>query len=215
MVRLVIDIIVCLMVIISAVFGARKGFALTLISFIQWFVCIILAVLLNSYVKELVYKYTSIDETISGYFVKSMSGSVQGSSLYQAIPDLFSGWVRYSSDQAILTIADEITSVVMTVLSFLAIIFLIKLICLLFSRLLSKKYHKGFLGFLDGCGGFLLGTVRGAVYVLIGMTVLIPVLSFIWPDVANFVIKSMDSSEISGLLYDNNVLLIAVRDIFS
>lgn len=212
---MVMDILVCLVILVSAVFGARKGFALTLVSFLQWFVCLILAVIFNGKVKELAYTYTQMDEHISKYFMDSMSDSVQNSGAYQAVPDLFGDWVQYGSTEAISAAAEQITSVIMTVLSFLAIVFLIKLISLMFTRLLSKKYHHGFIAFLDGVGGFIFGIARGAVYVLIGLAVLIPVLSFIWPDVAAPIFESLDNSRISGQLYDNNILLVAVRDLFS
>lgn len=44
---------------------------------------------------------------------------------------------------------------------------------------------------------------------------LVPVLGLIWPELSESIVKSMDDSYIAGFLYNNNVLLILVRDFFS
>jgi hypothetical protein len=103
----------------------------------------------------------------------------------------------------------------MTVIAFLLVVFGVKLVVALLIRLFSRKYHRGVIGFMDGLGGLLFGGVRGIIYVLLLFALLIPVLGVIWPGVSEWVSQAIDQGQLANLLYNNNVLLILVRDLFS
>lgn len=209
-----LDVIVCAILLFSTIMGAKKGVARTVVSFMQWFVCIIAGFLFCDKVKGLLIDYTTMDSSINQYVLNRMQASAVDSSSYQAMPDLFSDWVNDTADAFVYGTSAAITSTLMTVIAFLCIVFGIKLAAFGLVRLFSRKYHDGVVGFFDGFMGFLFGGVRGLLYVFLFFAVLVPVLGLIWPGLSEAVVKSMDDSYIAGFLYNNNVLLILVRDFF-
>ena len=173
--ELVMDILVCVVIVASAALGAHKGFALTIISFMQWFVCLILGIILCGPVRTLIYDHTTMDDFFQEAIATRLSASVTDSPTYNSIPDLFSGWVQDGTNSLIATTAAEITSVILTVISFVLIILGIRLVCYIIVHGFSKKHHKGFIGFADGLGGFAVGLVRGIIYVFIGISTANPI----------------------------------------
>ena len=59
----IMDIIVLAIILFSTIFGARKGFAAAVSSFMQWFLCIALGFFFNDTVKEILRDYTELDES--------------------------------------------------------------------------------------------------------------------------------------------------------
>ena len=57
-------------------------------------------------------------------------------------------------------------------------------------------------------GGLLL-------LVLLFFTVLVPVLGVIWPDMSETIVGLMDGTRLAELLYDDNMILVLIRDLFS
>ena len=212
---IITDIVICGILLFSTIMGAKKGVARTVVSFMQWFVCIIAGFILCDTVKGLLIDYTTTDDAINRYVLENMQNSIEDSSPYQAMPDLFSDWVNDASDTFLYGTSAAITSTLMTVIAFLCIVFGIKLVSFGRVRLFSRKYHGGVVGFFDGFMGFLFGGVRGLIYVFLLFALLVPVLGLIWPELSESIVKSMDDSYIAGFLYNNNVLLILVRDFFS
>ncbi len=212
---IILDIIVCAILLFSTIMGAKKGVAQTVVSFMQWFVCIIAGFIFCDKVKGLLIDYTTMDDSINQYILAHIDNSAVDSSSYQAMPDLFSDWVSDAADTFIYGTSAAITSTLMTVIAFLCIVFGIKLVAFGLVRLFSRKYHDGVVGFFDGFMGFLFGGVRGLIYVFLFFALLVPILGLLWPGLSETIIKSMDDSYVAGFLYNNNVFLILVRDFFS
>ncbi|MGC2873834.1 CvpA family protein [Ihubacter sp. rT4E-8] len=209
------DFIIILILALSAVLGARKGFALTLASFMQWFVCIVAGLLLCSKMKGFLIDYTTLDNTLNRMILSHIENSIQDSVPYKAMPDLFSSWISRGASEFAYGTSASITDVVMTVLSFLLVVAAIKIIAYLIVHLFSRKYNDGVTGLFDKTMGFIFGLVRGVLLVLLFFTVLVPVLSVLWPGMSETIIGFMDGARFSEMLYDGNMLLVLIRDIFS
>ena len=101
------------------------------------------------------------------------------------------------------------------VLAFLLIILAVKIVGGILVLLLSKDYHDGVIGCLDSVLGFLFGAVRGVLLLFILFALLVPVLTLL-PGTLSVALKTaMDQSMIATVLYDDNLLLILLRDLFS
>ncbi|MGN0659874.1 MAG: CvpA family protein [Emergencia sp.] len=209
------DIIVILILLLSAILGARKGCALTIASFMQWFVCIITGFIFADEVKVFLMDNTMLDDMIHSAVLQHIETTIEESSPYQAVPALFSTWVNEEGHDFAYGTAASITGVIMTVVSFLVIIFALKVIAFLIVHLFSRRYNEGVTGFFDGLLGFALGLVRGVLLVLLFFAFLVPVLGTVWPSFSETVVEAMDKSYVAGLIYDDNVLLILLRDLFS
>lgn len=212
---LIIDIIALGVIVLSTVLGARKGFALTVVSFMQWFVCVILGFILCGTAKSFLMDYTELDDTIHDGVLSHIQSAVSESSTSLALPDLFHDWIDDGAAILAEDTAASITSSLMTVIGFLSVVFIIKVICFGLTRLFSRRYNDGITGFLDGFFGFLFGIARGLILLLLGFAVLVPVLSLVSPDLSESAVNAMENSYAASILYDDNMLLILVRDFFS
>lgn len=212
---MIMDILAAVILLFSLIWGAQKGFAQTLLSFMQWFICIIAGFFLCASAKEYIIKNTTLDEAINSYILDQIGTTIEESTPYNSMPDLFSEWINRGSSDFVYGTSAALTDVILTVLSFIAVILVIKLVCGIFALIFSKEYHDGVIGFLDGLVGFLFGGVRGILLVYLSFAVLVPLLSLLPPEVSNPIKSAMDQSYIASVLYDDNLLLILVRDLFS
>jgi len=103
----------------------------------------------------------------------------------------------------------------LTVLAFVLVILAVKVAGGIIVLLFSKDYHKGLIGFLDGMLGLLFGAVRGLLLLLILFALLVPVLTLLPGTLSVAVKTAVDQSMIASVLYDDNLLLILLRDLFS
>ena len=126
---LIIDIIALGVIVLSTVLGARKGFALTVVSFMQWFVCVILGFILCGTAKSFLMDYTELDDTIHDGVLSHIQSAVSESSTSLALPDLFHDWIDDGAAILAEDTAASITSSLMTVIGFLSVVFIIKVIC--------------------------------------------------------------------------------------
>lgn len=211
----IMDIIVLAIILFSTIFGARKGFAAAVSSFMQWFLCIVAGFFFNDTVKELLQDYTELDESIHRVISEQLSARIEESPTYRTLPDLFGGFLKDSPESFGNAAAEPICSALMSVIAFLAVVFGIKVLCALIMFLFSKKHNDGVTGFIDGFLGFLFGMARGLLLALLGFAVLVPVLGLLLPESAQPLIYAIEHSDIASVFYNENVLLILVRDLFS
>lgn len=212
---MILDILAVVILLFSIIGGARKGFARTCFSFMQWFICIIAGFFLCAPVKEYLCSHTTLDESIHNYILDQIHTTMEESSPYQSIPDLFSSWLQGEGSDFLYGSSASLTDIILTVLAFLLVILAVKIVGGLFILLFSKEYHDGVIGCLDGILGLLFGAVRGVLLLLILFALLVPVLTLL-PGTLSLAMKTaLDQSMIATVLYDDNLLLILLRDLFS
>jgi uncharacterized membrane protein required for colicin V production len=209
------DIAIGLIILFSMIAGARRGFAMTLINCMHWFLSLILAYVFCDDVKAYIIDNTTLDDTINQIMVNSMNSNFSGNTLYMSIPTLFENQLKSMADGFLYKTASSMTDLLITILSFLVILIGIKIACFLLSRLFSKKYNQGLVGFFDGLIGLLLGFVRGTILAFIFLAFLVPFITLIYPELAPVIMEYLDQSYIAGILYENNILLVIVNGIFN
>lgn len=199
-----VDIAICVIVFVSAVCYAHIGFARTVISALQWVLCLVCGFMFSDDIKEFLYKIgigSGMEKSIAEAIAEKADDSLV------SIPALFSEWAGNTADYAAKETAQNITGFILMVLAFLAIIFAIKIVLFLITHLLSKKYNDGPLAFIDSTGGMILGVVLGVFYVLIAMAVLVLVLHWLPENTQDVIMDYLGKSYFSGIIYDNNPLL--------
>ena len=207
-----IDITICIIVFISAVCYAHIGFTRTVISTVQWVLCIVCGLFFADDIRDLIYK-TGIGKGMENSIASALSEKAEEAGIFQSIPAFFRNLAGNAADYSAKQTAISITSIILTVFAFLAIIFGIKIVLFVITHLLSKKYHDGPVAFIDSAGGLILGVALGVLYVFIALAVLVLVLHFLPDSTSDQVLKYLDSSYFSGILYDNNPLLMLL-DLF-
>ena len=212
---MILDLLAALILLFSIIGGARTGFAKTCVSFMQWFVCIIAGFFLCTPIKEYLISHTTLDESIYNYILDQINTTIEESAPYQSIPDLFRSWLQGEGNDFLYGSSASLTDIILTVLAFILIILSVKIVGGILVLLLSKDYHDGVIGCLDGVLGFLFGAVRGILLLLIIFALLVPVLTLLPGTLSTALKTAMDQSMIASVLYDDNLLLILLRDLFS
>ena len=105
------------------------------------------------------------------------------------------------------SVADKVTDLLMGIIAFLFIVLAAKLFCGLITLVMSKKYHGGAIGFLDGLGGFCFGIVRGGIIILLIFAALVPIVALTSPDNSNLIIEQLGTSKAAQYIYQNNILI--------
>lgn len=211
---LILDIITAIILAASAFIGVKKGFVWTLISFASWFMCIVLGFLSLGVVSDYLCENTSLDDIINNTIISSVSESITESSAYQAIPDLYSSLVDNTTSDIIYATSSSLTSIIISITSFILVVLIVRLICFIMLHLFSKKHNDGVIGFFDGLLGFVFGLTRGIILVFVLFAVLVPLLGVVFPGLSTSVLNSMDTSYVAKYLYNDNALLIIIRDFF-
>ena len=184
-------------------------------SFFQWFICFIIGILFCSVGKSLLIDYTLLDEMISENLTMHFGDSVMESSAYQSIPDVCSGWIDDHLETIQGEMVESITSIMMTVISFLIIMLTAKAVTFIYNLAFSKDRHRGVTGFVDRMLGGIFGFARGIFYVLVIFLIFVPVFSVWFPSSAESFAISMEDSFIAGIMYNDNAFLVILKEFFA
>jgi len=206
---MIFDLFILLIVFLFGFLGLRNGLAYSVFRFLGWIIAIVVAVFLQSTVVNLLKEYTMFYEDYSTHitdvchgFVDRYTGGIPGS-----VPGAFGESLEGITDEIIETAADNIALASFTVIVFIGIVFLVKFILFLLTMLLSKKYHDGFVGGIDGILGCMLGVAQGIVIVFVLLTLLMPLSFAISPNFYDAVNLRMQNSLFTELLYVHNPFL--------
>ena len=207
-----VDIAICIIVFISAVCYAHIGFVRTVISLIQWVACLACGLFFADDIRDFIYK-VGIGKNIERSIAAGLAEKAEDSGILKTIPTMFRDWAGNAADYAANETAANITGLIITVFAFLMLILAVKIVLFAVTHLLSKKYNDGPLAFIDSTGGMIIGVVLGVFYVFVAMALLVLIMHWLPDETSDIVRDYLDSSYFSGILYDNNPLLMLL-DLF-
>ena len=203
------DIFLLAVLLVSGISGARKGFILTVKSFLQWFLCIIAGILLCNPIKYLLKTHTGLE----GFLYELTDTESINLRIQEFLPDAAAKWLEPAILSKEVEIEGAIVSMLLTVISFLLIIIFIKLAFFVLTILFSKEYHDGSTGFTDSTLGLVFGLARGLFYVLLIFVLFIPLFSMWSPDFGIRVSEAASDSFIADAFYNDNILLTVLETI--
>lgn len=216
---MIMDILVGLILVGSMVHGLRKGFIYTFIHAIGWVLALVLAYIATPYVKRLIMGETTLYDSMKEDFTQRFSDSLPATqSSYDSLPanigDAIGDKITQLTDSVVQQTATSFTELAFTILVFIGLVILIKIILWLVLRLLSKDYNGGFMNFFDGLFGLIFGLLKGLLIAFIFLAALLPVVNLVSPDYTNFVMASLDNSLFAKDLYDNNFIVLLLQSFF-
>lgn len=212
---MVFDIITGIILITTMVFGFRKGFIFTIIHALGWFGAMALALIAVSPVRNVVEKYTVLDEHIHTIFLDKLSISTDTvNASVESLPTLVKNGIDTAAVEAAQTLADKLTFLTMTILCFLALLLVIKVIFFFITLALSKR-DKGFTNVADGFLGMIAGLIRGIIFVFVFLALLVPFVNVVSPASTQLISDSLNASYFAGTLYDNNFIIVIIEDYLS
>lgn len=205
---MVLDAVLILIFLWSIKRGSRRGLGDSLIRLLSLAASIVLGVLGTEKLAD-VFRVFQLDETIAD----NLSEAVQSDSIDitafmpKSIAELVNLFGADSTTLQVTKLADTLV----TVLSFLIIVNVIWALATGLRRKLKRSKEKGgFIGTVDSTIGLLLGALKGALLVLLLLAFMFPLAGIFAPDSIPALTGQLDSSLISGYLYNNNPLLMFI-----
>ena len=205
-----IDIAICIIVFVSAVCYAHIGFVRSVVSVISWIACLACGLFFCDEVRNFIYN-SGVGKKLESSIASSLSDSIMDSSAVSSAPKMIREWVGIAADAATSQVSEGVTSIILTIFSFLILMLAVKIVLFVVVHLFSKEYHDGPLAFIDSTGGLILGVALGVFYVLLLLAGLVLVMEFLPDSTAVAIRKYLDESYFSGIIYDNNPLFLLFR----
>ena len=167
---MIFDIIVITILVTAMVFGFRSGFIYTFIHTTSWFLAVLISFIWSSQARDFITLHTGIYDSLYNVFLGKFSESFTAADETLAqLPEIIAKVIRSTETNFISTLADTMTSLSVTVISFLLVLLTVKIMLWIITELLSKKKNKGFTGALDGILGLAFGIVQGFLVTYMGI----------------------------------------------
>ena len=204
------DVLILAIVVACAFFGFRNGFLISLSRVGGWIGALLVAFFYRDVVNEWVLRNTDWHdqvltrvEAVCKTFVENYTDGGDPS----AGAGGFSATLGRIGDKLATAAAEQITEHLWPVLVFVGIVFGIKILLLILTLILSKKFHGGMIGGIDGVAGLLFGFFQAIVAILVVFALILPLSYTVSAKTHDDIKRSMDESVVAHLIYENNPLL--------
>ena len=209
---MVLDIIIAVIVITAMVFGYRSGFLWSFLHMIGWLLSVVLAFVWAPKLNDLIRSNTGIYDALYANLTGRFADAMSLERISAGLPGILKETVNSLAKLAAEAMGASVADLIFAIITFILALIFIKLILFLLMHLLSKKFHSGARGVIDGIAGLLIGFVKGIFIVFVLLAIMIPIVSLIDIKLIGFINDWLDSSRVAGTLYDNNILVLIVRD---
>lgn len=210
------DIIVGIILIVTMVFGFRKGFVFTIVHALGWFGAMVIGFFASSPIQSLVVKYTALDEKVHSMFYDKLSLSSDTLAVATgSLPPVFRSGINAMANNAVDLVSDQLTFLATILISFVIVTLITKVIFFFLTIALSKRHNKGFINMFDGILGLVAGLIRGVIFVFLFLAVLIPLVNLVSPTSTQFLVNSLDASYFAKTLYDSNFIIVLIHDFWA
>ena len=186
---MILDIIIGAIILLCALNGLRRGFAYTLIHTMGWLIAITTAFVGTNHAKEYLFEdynfvmdFLSPSTTLPPY-ISALTGEV----------------VEFT------------TSMLSTVIIFLAIFLAVKLVLALLLSLFTRNDRESFAGKINSFFGMIAGFLKGYIIVSIILFALLPCAQIISADFLLQCQNQLEASHIAKVFYDTNILPILLK----
>lgn len=211
---MIFDILVIVILTAAMVLGFRSGFVYTFIHTVGWIIAVLIGFIWSPQARGFIELHTNIYDSLYDKFFNKFSDSFTlADDTVGHLPKIIVKAIENTETTLASSIADTMTELCITVISFLAIVITVKIVLWVVTELLSKKKNEGFKGMIDGLLGLAAGIVRGFLIVFVVLALLVPVSSFVSPETAAAISQNLDESVFAKDLYDNNLIMLVVHDL--
>ena len=205
------DIFILVVILITGVFGWRKGIAAAIFACVRWVVCLVAALFGAAPLQAFMETKFHFQERIIDRLVTTLTGAVTGRAYYQSIPLQLQRKIESFTQETALKTATSLADTITHILMFVLIFLVLALITALIGKLLSRKDKDDTIGVINGFFGFLFGIFKGVILVGLIMLILFPVLSWASPATAATVAENIRQSHFAVILYDHNPITMFLR----
>lgn len=206
---MIFDIIILIILVLTMVFGFRRGFVYSFIHTLGLIGSLAAALIFRKPVQRLISENTMLDENLYNTIFENVASSLNSVlSPADTLPLILTDKINAAADDTAAMLAQSMTDFALQVLSFFAIFIVVKLICYIIISIFSRKNNDGFVGFFDGLLGLVAGLIKGLLIVFVFLALLAPAMNLISPASAEIFMTALDNSYIAKTLYDANFLML-------
>lgn len=210
---MIFDIILIAILAVTMVRGFRSGFVYTFIHAAGWILAVVIGFAWSPKLQNYIINNTKLYTKLYSAFFERFSQSITfQNETIEHLPKI----IKKVFDDAYMSIAsslaETVTDILFTILCFVTVVAVIKLILLLVTVLFSKKNSDGgFTSFTDGMLGLAAGIVHGIIIIFFMFAFLTVFSGFMSPEFSAKIADSLSESAFAKDFYDNNLLLLIVR----
>ena len=209
---MIIDIVLILAVALSIFIGYKKGFVKVAVKLVTFVFAIILSFLLQSSVAKFVGEEVGLKNTISVAVQSKLTSLTENKEsdkeinikmLEKTINEINNA-AEDKKAELIKTWSDNITNFVLKGISFIVIFITVAILMGIIGLILNTVVKLPVLKTLNGVSG----AVTGFIVMLLRIMILLTIIYFMSPlEIISPVIKYINSSCITKLLYENNIIV--------
>ena len=206
---MIFDIIILIILVLTMVFGFRRGFVYSFIHTLGLIGSLAAALIFRKPVQGLIAERTMLDENLYNTIFDNVStslNSILGPT--DTLPLILTTKINNAADDTAAAVAQGLTDFALQVISFFAIFIVVKLLCYIIISIFSRRNNDGFVGFFDGLLGLIAGFIKGILIVFVFLALLAPGMNLMSPASAEIFMTALDNSYIAKTLYDANFLLL-------
>lgn len=206
---LIFDIIILIILVLTMVFGFRRGFVYSFMHTLGLIGSLAAAFIFAKPVQGLISEKTMLDENFYNTIFENVSSSLNSVlGPTDTLPLILTTKINETADDTAAMIAQNLTDFALQVISFFAIFIVVKLICYIIISIFSRRNNDGFVGFFDGLLGLIAGFIKGLLIIFVFLALLAPGMNLMSPASAEIFMTALDNSYIAKTLYDANFLLL-------
>ena len=197
-----IDIIILFIIALTTFIGYKKGLIKVAFKLVSFVLAIIISVVLYKPISSFIINKTTIDDNLETTILQRLSSSdTTKDEKENIISSYYSDIKNYSTN----AMARSISTTIINIVCILVVFIISNLILLLFKFSGDLIAKLPIIKQFNSAGGFLYGLIKGFViiYIFLAIVALIAPIA----DINNF-IKIINSSIITNIMYNNNIILI-------
>ena len=209
---MIMDALVLIVFAISIFWSMREGLALAAAGLIKGIAAVAAAWIFCDDLAVVLLKIPSVHDFAVGKISENLSVRWENSAVYEALPKLFTSNNGDFADTLITEGATKLAWLFLTIASFLLILIAIRLAASILEKGFSHTNKDDFVGFSDKLLGLILGIVVGVFNVLLFLALLLPLAGLFLPSLTESLPGWFENSLFAKDIYNNNLLLILLRD---
>lgn len=197
-----IDIIILCIIALSTFIGYKKGLIKVAFGLVSFLLAIIISVLLYKPISNFIISYTTIDDNIEQAIEERLSST---NTTDEETENIIANYYSNIKNASTNVIADNISKTIINI-GCMLIVFIISKIILLFFKFSGDLIAKlPLIKQFNSAGGFIYGLLKGfiLIYVFFALVAILSPLINI-----NSFINIINSSIISNIMYNNNIIFI-------
>ena len=206
-----LDGAIILIVILSALIGAKRGLGDTIIRLVGLVGGLVLAVLFGKDVTEYLIK-----TPFRGLVFKRVFSVMRPdeASFSKTLPGVVGESADAAANKSAEIASGRITDSLMGIIAFIGIVLVIWLASFIIRTVFKAgRKNSTVIGGFDSLVGLSLGIVKGVIIACLAVAALIPLTTLIVPDSLPDMIKAVQDSYLTRLVYETNPLLLALKNL--